>query len=77
MFYLWLAVAVLFFVICNGSAFLGETGPIWRWPRPVGAPEWETDFNGKATLIFTWCATAHGLDARNLACATCHSHCFR
>lgn len=53
----WAIVGVLFLAICNGSAFLGDQPPMWRWPRPAGAPEWETDVNGKVCVIFTWCAT--------------------
>ena len=61
MFWPWMIVLVMFWVICNGNAFLGETGPIWRWPRPAGSPEWELDFNGKAQLICTWLATLMNL----------------
>ena len=56
----WINV-VLIWIAANGTAFLSETGPMWRWPRPAGAPEWETDGNGKTILYATWLATAMDL----------------
>lgn len=53
---LWITAAFLFWIIANGSAFLGENPPRWRWPR-APAPEWETDVNGRVHFFFTWAAT--------------------
>jgi hypothetical protein len=52
----WINVFMMW-LIANGNAWLGEIGPLWRWPRPVGSPEWETDFNGFFALWCTWIAT--------------------
>lgn len=57
MFWLWMIALVSFWIAANGTAFLSETGPMWRWARPAGAPEWETDCNGKFVLCATWLAT--------------------
>ena len=54
---LYAVAGVLFWLICHGSAFADGCKPMWRWPRPPGAPEWDTDVNGKARLLFTWLAT--------------------
>ena len=52
----WINAILIWFAV-NGTAFLSETGPMWRWPRPAGAPEWETDANGKFVFYCTWLAT--------------------
>ena len=54
---LYVVAFVLFWIICHGGAFADGCKPMWRWPRPADAPEWDTDANGKARLFFTWCAT--------------------
>lgn len=48
---------VLAWIISHGGAFADGCKPMWRWPRPAGAPEWDTDFNGRWRMYFTWIAT--------------------
>lgn len=48
---------VLIWIVAHGSAFADGSMPMWRWPRPDGAPEWDTDSNGKFRLYCTWIAT--------------------
>lgn len=56
----WWTVAGTAILVFNGAAFMNETGPMWRKPRPEGTPgipEWDTDANAWARFWFTWAAT--------------------
>lgn len=45
--------------VANAVAFLGESGPTWKWIKEgnAGYHEWDWDANGRAQFVFTWFAT--------------------
>lgn len=63
---LGLIALTFLWIVCHGSAFADGNKPMWRWPRPAGAPECDIDANGKARLFFTWCATLMDLGLLSL-----------